>query len=80
MPCLTLGVGQERPLTTTVGSNQVVGRNKSLATRAVWDCIFNGGKRGRLPELWDGHAAARLAEHLAGFLEARRRTRIGATA
>jgi len=80
IPCLTIGLGQERALTAAVGSNLVVGRNKALATRAVWDCIFNGGKRGRLPELWDGHAAARIAEHMAGFLEARRRARAGATA
>lgn len=72
VPCLTLGVGQERPLTTTLGSNQVVGRNKALATRAVWDCIFNGGKRGRAPDLWDGQAAERIARHMAGFLAARR--------
>ena len=75
VPCLTLGVGQDRALATSVGSNLVVGRNKSLATRAVWDCIFNGGKRGRTPELWDGHAAERIAEHMAGFLAARRATR-----
>lgn len=72
VPCLTLGVGQERPLTTTIGSNQVVGRNKALATRAVWDCIFNGGKRGRAPDLWDGQAAERIATHMASFLAARR--------
>ncbi len=75
VPCLTLGIGQDRALATSVGSNLVVGRNKSLATRAVWDCIFNGGKRGRTPELWDGHAAERIAEHMAGFLAARRAPR-----
>jgi UDP-N-acetylglucosamine 2-epimerase len=73
IPCLTIGVGQERTLTATLGSNQIVGRNKALATRAMWDCIFNGGKRGRTPELWDGHAAERIAEHMAGFLAARRK-------
>ena len=80
IPCLTIGVGQERTLTATLGSNQVVGRNKALATRAMWDCIFNGGKRGRTPELWDGHAAERIAEHMAGFLAARRQAPASVTA
>ena len=79
IPCLTIGVGQDRDLTTAIGSNIVVGRNKALATRAVWDCIFNGGKRGRVPELWDGRAATRIAEHMAQFFESRRRARAGAT-
>lgn len=80
VPCLTLGAGHERPLTTQIGSNQVVGRNKALATRAVWDCIFNGGKRGRAPDLWDGKAAERIAQHMAGFLATRRTERDGVTA
>ncbi|WP_298825198.1 UDP-N-acetylglucosamine 2-epimerase [uncultured Piscinibacter sp.] len=80
IPCLTIGMGQERALTATVGSNLVVGRNKALATRAVWDCIFNGGRRGRVPELWDGHAADRIADHMVGFLAARRKSRAGVTA
>jgi len=78
--CLTIGLGQERATTVSVGSNLVVGRNKALATRAMWDCIFNGGKRGRLPELWDGHAATRIAEHMSGFLQARRSARSSVTA
>jgi len=80
VPCLTIGLGQERAITTAQGSNQVVGRNKALATRAVWDCIFNGGKRGRTPELWDGHAAERIADHMAGFLAARRQAPASVTA
>ena len=72
IPCLTIGVGAERGITSTIGSNTVVGRNKSLATRAVWDCIFNGGKRGRVPDLWDGQAAVRIAEHMEVFLQVQR--------
>jgi UDP-N-acetylglucosamine 2-epimerase len=80
IPCLTIGSRPERPITTTIGSNTVIGRNKTLATRAVWECVFNGGKRGRVPELWDGQAAARIADHLALFLAARRAARLKATA
>ncbi|MBX3607579.1 MAG: UDP-N-acetylglucosamine 2-epimerase [Piscinibacter sp.] len=71
IPCLTVGNAPERGITVAQGSNLVVGRNKSLATRAVWDCIFNGGKRGRVPELWDGQAGTRIAAHLATFLQTR---------
>lgn len=68
IPCLTLGLEPERPITSIVGSNVAVGRNKALATRTVWECIFNGGKRGKVPEQWDGQAGARIAEHLAIWL------------
>lgn len=80
VPCLTIGLAQERAITTAVGSNLVVGRNKSAATRAVWDCIFNGGRRGRAPDLWDGKAAERIAQHMAVFLAARRNAKERITA
>jgi UDP-N-acetylglucosamine 2-epimerase len=80
VPCLTIGVGHERAITTEVGSNIMIGRNKAVATRVMWDCIFNGGKRGRTPELWDGRASERIAGHAAAFLASRRTARSGLTA
>ena len=68
IPGLTLGLEPERPITVAVGSNVAVGRNKALATRTVWECIFNGGKRGKVPDQWDGQTGARIAEHLALWL------------
>lgn len=70
IPCLTLGLEPERPVTVTVGSNIAVGKNKSIATRTIWDCIFNGGKRGSVPDQWDGQVGPRIAEHLALWLRA----------
>lgn len=70
LPCLALGVECERPIASAIGSTIAVGRNKAIATRTIWDCIFNGGKRGTVPELWDGQAGARIAEHLAMWLRA----------
>jgi UDP-N-acetylglucosamine 2-epimerase len=75
IPCLTMGVEPGRPMATGAGSTIAVGKNKTLATRAVWECIFNGGKRGRVPELWDGQAAGRIATHLAGWIKAERKRR-----
>jgi hypothetical protein len=30
--------------------------------------MFNGGKRGRVPELWDGKTGARIAGYLGAWL------------
>ena len=68
IPCITLGQHPERGITVTVGSNLPVGKSRTLATRAVWECIFNGGKRGCVPELWDGKAGARIAGYLSAWL------------
>jgi UDP-N-acetylglucosamine 2-epimerase (non-hydrolysing) len=68
VPCLMIGLHPQRMETSAIGATVSVGNNRALATRAVWDCIFNGGKRGRIPALWDGHAAQRIATHLAEWL------------
>ena len=68
VPCLTLGIHPERAVTVSVGSNRVIGSSRTLATRAVWECLFTGGKRGSLPELWDGTTGSRIASHLAAWL------------
>jgi UDP-N-acetylglucosamine 2-epimerase (non-hydrolysing) len=51
-----------------MGSNVVVGSSRARAARAVWECVFNGGKRGRLPPLWDGRTASRIAGILCAWL------------
>ena len=68
IPCLMMGLYPQRMETAAIGATVAVGNSRALATRAVWDCIFNGGKRGRIPALWDGHTAERIAEHLAAWL------------
>jgi UDP-N-acetylglucosamine 2-epimerase (non-hydrolysing) len=68
IPCLTVGAYPERAITASIGSNVAVGKSRALATRAIWECIFNGGKRGRVPELWDGKTAARIASYLSAWL------------
>ena len=71
VPCLTMRENTERPITVEQGTNTLVGRNRVLAMRCVEEILRSGGKRGRLPELWDGHAAERIAAHLAGWLAQR---------
>ncbi len=68
VPCLTMRENTERPITVEQGTNTLVGRDRLRALDCVDEVLRTGGKRGRIPELWDGHAAERIARELAGWL------------
>ena len=76
VPCLTMRENTERPITIEQGTNTLVGRDVDAIVREVDAILAGKGKRGRVPELWDGRAAERIAAHLAGWL-ARRHARMG---
>ncbi len=71
VPCLTLRDNTERPITVEEGTNTLVGRDAALALRLIDEILVGGGKRGRAPALWDGHAAERIAADLARRLARR---------
>jgi UDP-N-acetylglucosamine 2-epimerase (non-hydrolysing) len=71
VPCLTMRENTERPITLEQGTNTLVGRDHARIVRLAEDVVATGGKRGRVPELWDGKAGQRIATHLAGWLPAR---------
>ena len=77
VPCLTVRENTERPITVDHGTNTLVGRDRDAILGAVDDILAGGGKRGRVPELWDGRASERIAAHLAQWL-LRRHGREGA--
>jgi UDP-N-acetylglucosamine 2-epimerase (non-hydrolysing) len=58
IPCLTLRPNTERPVTITQGTNQLT----SLGTlKEDMERLISGqGKKGTIPELWDGHTAERV--------------------
>lgn len=62
LPCLTLRENTERPITVSEGTNTMVGSASNAILGAVSEILSHGGKRGRIPALWDGHAAERIAE------------------
>lgn len=65
VPCLTLRENTERPITVEVGSNMIVG-TQSEAILAGYRKIMDGTVREpAIPDLWDGHAAQRIAAILA---------------
>jgi UDP-N-acetylglucosamine 2-epimerase (non-hydrolysing) len=64
VPCFTLRDSTERPITIEQGTNTMVGRDLAALVRGVREALAGRGKRGRVPELWDGHAAERIAATL----------------
>jgi UDP-N-acetylglucosamine 2-epimerase (non-hydrolysing) len=71
VPCLTLRENTERPVTVEVGTNQLVGTDPAKAVAAAREVLAGRVRQGRIPELWDGRAAERVADVLVGFCEER---------
>jgi UDP-N-acetylglucosamine 2-epimerase (non-hydrolysing) len=78
VPCVTLRENTERPITVEQGTNTLIGRDFAALHGLVDAILAGGGKRGRLPELWDGRTAGRIAAHLAQWLRAPRAARVSA--
>ncbi len=68
VPCLTVRDNTERPSTVEEGTNLLVGTSPAALMPAVEDIIATGGKTGRIPALWDGKAAIRIAQDVCAFL------------
>ena len=68
IPCVTLRENTERPITVEEGTNTIVGQNPARILAVTDDILRTGGKAGRVPELWDGHASARIAAVLRDWL------------
>lgn len=67
--CLTVRDNTERPITITEGTNTLVGADADKLRRAALAVLSGRGKKGQVPELWDGRAAERVAEHVLGYLD-----------
>lgn len=68
IPCLTIRENTERPITVEHGTNTMVGSNRASILKGVDEIMAGGGKRGRIPEYWDGKAAERIATDMAQWL------------
>jgi len=60
--CITVRKNTERPVTIDVGTNHLVGISMEKVERTAMDILGGTTKPGRIPELWDGKAAKRIAE------------------
>ena len=72
VPCLTLRDHTERPVTVSEGTNTIAGTQPAAIVALARAILDTGGKRGRIPPLWDGHAAGRIAAAIVPWLAARR--------
>jgi len=63
-PCLTLRENTERPVTVTVGTNMLIGRDWHALRNNASSILRGQWKRGACPPLWDGSASVRIASIL----------------
>ncbi|MDA0683528.1 MAG: UDP-N-acetylglucosamine 2-epimerase (non-hydrolyzing) [Bacteroidetes bacterium] len=67
-PCVTVRPNTERPVTVKEGTNELMDLDAAAIIDAGRRALSGGWKKGRVPELWDGKAAERIATHLADWL------------
>jgi len=64
VPCLTMRENTERPITITEGTNTLVGSDPATIRAEVRKILDGEARTGRIPEGWDGRAAARIVDVL----------------
>ncbi|MEO2048195.1 MAG: UDP-N-acetylglucosamine 2-epimerase (non-hydrolyzing) [Pirellulales bacterium] len=66
IPCLTMRPNTERPVTVDIGTSTLIGSDPDILRKNLIAVLEGKYKPGKCPELWDGHAAERIAELLVG--------------
>ena len=69
VPCMTLRENTERPITIEQGTNTLVPVRTHDVIIAAVDAAL--AKRGRVPDLWDGHTATRMVDAIHNWAAAR---------
>jgi UDP-N-acetylglucosamine 2-epimerase (non-hydrolysing) len=71
VPCLTLREATERPVTVHEGTNVVVGTDRARILSTAKNALQAGLAPRRVPALWDGRAAERIAAHVGAWFASR---------
>ncbi len=71
IPCLTVRPNTERPVTCLLGTNRLVAPQRDALLSAAAAALADGDRARPSIELWDGHAAERIAALLCGEAGAR---------
>ncbi|WP_028586092.1 non-hydrolyzing UDP-N-acetylglucosamine 2-epimerase [Desulfogranum mediterraneum] len=64
IPCITMRHNTERPITSEVGTNVIVGNSGQKILAAAAAVLEGKGEAGTIPEKWDGKAAQRIVAWL----------------
>ncbi len=64
IPCLTMRLNTERPITCELGTNMLVGTDPKRIREMAFAVLDHGRPRHCIPDKWDGHAAERIVETL----------------
>ena len=64
IPCLTLRETTERPITVTLGTNEIVGIKEENIIHWGRKALHDEWKKGNIPYLWDGKTSSRILQIL----------------
>jgi UDP-N-acetylglucosamine 2-epimerase (non-hydrolysing) len=64
VPCLTVRENTERPVTISMGTNTLVGTSGERIVAEAGRILAGGDRSHRVPPLWDGKTAGRIADVL----------------
>jgi UDP-N-acetylglucosamine 2-epimerase (non-hydrolysing) len=64
VPCITVRENTERPITIEMGTNVLVGSDPARIRDEAARVLAGPVRPGRVPPLWDGKTAARIADVL----------------
>jgi len=62
IPCLTVRENTERPITISLGTNVLVGRDRNKLGAELSKVLEGKAKKGTVPPLWDGRTGERIAD------------------
>ncbi|HXB11301.1 MAG TPA: UDP-N-acetylglucosamine 2-epimerase (non-hydrolyzing) [Bacteroidia bacterium] len=68
IPCLTLRPNTERPVTVTLGTNELIPFDEKLIEDRIQKIENGTNKKGTVPPMWDGRATERIVKVLSGIL------------